>query len=71
MIPGTIVYVYIGTTLGNIADLAAGNTGEDQTAQNVLLIVGSILALVAIIYVSIMARKKVNEILKEKEEKER
>ena len=24
MIPGTIVYVYIGTTIGNVADLASG-----------------------------------------------
>ena len=31
MIPGTIVYVYIGTTLGNISDIASGGSSNLAT----------------------------------------
>ena len=61
MIPGTIVYVYLGTTLGNISDLAKG--GGSNLATTLLLIIGSVLALISVIYVSIKAKKIVNEII--------
>ena len=53
MIPGTIVYVFVGTTIGSIQDAASGNY-DAGPAGLILLIVGSILACVAIIYVSIV-----------------
>lgn len=61
MFPGTIVYVYIGSTLSNISDVFGG--GGDNKATLILLIVGTVLAFFSIVYISIKAKKIVNEIL--------
>ena len=65
MIPGTIVYVFIGTTISSIADAASGNTSGNENNKILILmliIVGSILACAGIVYVSIVAKKKLKEI---------
>ena len=59
MIPGTIVYVFVGTTISSIAEAASGT--NKSTAALVLLIVGSVLACAGIIWVSIIAKKKLKE----------
>lgn len=59
MLPGTIVYVFVGTTLGSITDAASGNYSAGP-AGLILLIVGSILACFAIIYVSIVVKRYLN-----------
>lgn len=59
MIPGTIVYVFVGTTIGSITDAATGNY-DAGPAGLALLIVGSVLACVAIIYVSYVVKKYLN-----------
>lgn len=64
MIPGTIVYVFVGTTIGNIADAASGNF-EGGTITLVLLIVGTVLAFAAIIYITIVVRTYLNKQLAE------
>lgn len=70
MVPGTIVYVYFGTTVSNISDAASGNF-DGGVLQLVLLIAGSVLAFVGVCYVSYVARKEVKKVLaKQKEEKE-
>jgi len=56
MIPGTIVYVFVGTTISSITDAATGNY-ESSPATLALLIVGSVLACVLIIYISILTKK--------------
>lgn len=63
MIPGTIVYVFVGTTIGNIAEAASGEF-EGGTVTLVLLIVGTILAFVAIVYISIVVKRYLNKQLK-------
>lgn len=60
MIPGTIVYVFVGTTIGNIADAASGEF-EGGTVTLVLLIVGTVLAFVAIVYISIVVKRYLNQ----------
>jgi len=60
MIPGTIVYVFVGTTIGNIADAASGNF-DGGVVTLVLLIVGTILAFAAIVYVTIVVKKYLNK----------
>ena len=67
MIPGTIVYVFIGTTISNIADAVQGNY-ESGTLGLVVLIVGSILGLIAIIYISIVVKRYLNKALIEENE---
>lgn len=67
MIPGTAVYVFIGTTISNIADAAAGKY-EKGTAFLVLVIVGTILAFVAIIYISYVVKKYLDKTLEEQKD---
>ena len=67
MIPGTIVYVYFGTTISNISDAASGNF-EGGILQLVLLIVGTFLAFIAVVYVSWVAKKEIKKVLKKNEE---
>ena len=59
ILPGTIVYVFIGTTIGSITDAATGNY-DAGPAGLILLIVGSVLACVAIVYISIVVKKYLN-----------
>jgi len=61
MLPGTIVYVFIGTTISSITEAASGSTnGENNTLILVLFIVGSVLACGGIIWVSVVAKKHLN-----------
>ena len=62
MIPGTIVYVFIGTTISNLADAVAGKY-ESGTLGLVVLIVGTVLAFAAIVYVSIVVKRYLNKTL--------
>lgn len=59
MLPGTIVYVFVGTTIGSITDAASGNYSAGPAGLT-LLIVGSILACVAIVYISIVVKRYLN-----------
>jgi len=56
MIPGTIVYVFVGSTLGSITQAATGDF-SGGAATIVLLIVGCILACGAIIWISIVVKR--------------
>ena len=62
MIPGTVVYVYIGSTLNSITQASQGQF-DSNTATLVLLIVGSVLAFLGIIVVSVVAKRKIDYIL--------
>ena len=64
MIPGTIAYVFVGTTIGSIQDAATGNY-DATTIKLVFLIVGSILACAAIIYISIVVKRILNKAMEE------
>ena len=66
MLPGTVVYVFIGTTISDIADAASGNN-DQKTLVLVLFIVGSILACAGIMWVSFVAKRYLHEALAEKE----
>ena len=69
MIPGTIVYVFVGTTISNISAAASGDF-EGGTATLVLLIVGTVLAFAAIIYVTIVVKRYLNKQLAENKDEE-
>ena len=66
MIPGTLTYVFIGTTISDIADAVQGKN-DQGTLIFVLLIVGSILACIGIIQVSIVAKRYLNELIKQQQ----
>ena len=59
MIPGTVVYVFLGTTISNIADAASGNY-EQGTASLIFIIVGTALAFAAIVYITVVVRRYLN-----------
>lgn len=70
MIPGVVVYVYFGSALSSVTDAINGNF-DGGWLSLVLLIGGSILALVAIIITSWVIKRAIWKILKENKEKKR
>jgi len=60
MFPGTIMYVYFGTAIKNLADLAAGRF-EGGTEQKVLLGVGFLATVIVTIYITRLARAAIRE----------
>jgi len=60
MLPGTILYVYLGSAAQNLAALAAGKT-RGSTAQNLLLLMGLVATVLVVAWVTRTARKFVNE----------
>lgn len=67
MIPGIILYVYLGAIAGNLAMIGSVNTTmnqEAQTAQWGLRIVGLIATVVVTLYVTRLARKALQDSVK-------
>jgi uncharacterized membrane protein YdjX (TVP38/TMEM64 family) len=60
MMPGTLLYVWIGAAAGEITTQAAG-TAETNMAKNVLLVVGLALTAVVTVYISKIASKAIKE----------
>jgi len=70
MIPGITIYCYFGSAISNVADVVQGKF-EGGALQIVVLIVGSIFAVVAVIIVSCMAKRAISKVLKEDKEKKK
>lgn len=60
MLPGTIMYVYIGSLAGDLATLGTGN-GSATTAQWVLRVVGLLATVAVTVYVTRIARGALEE----------
>ena len=60
MIPGTIMYVYIGSLAGSIATIG-GETNANPVAQWAIRIIGFIATVAVTLYVTKIARKALNE----------
>lgn len=69
MIPATIVYCYIGTTLSDIVVIVNGEY-EGGPATLILFIVGLIATVVVVILITYFAKVKISKIIKEIEDKE-
>ena len=69
MIPGTIMYVYIGSLAGNIATIG-GETQPDANpvAQWAIRIIGFVATVAVTLYVTKIARKALNESIETTEE---
>ena len=61
MIPGTLLYVYIGSVVGDLAALAAGETGGQDTAQRIFFIAGLLVTAVVTVFVTRVARRALAE----------
>jgi uncharacterized membrane protein YdjX (TVP38/TMEM64 family) len=57
MIPGTIMYVYIGSLAGSIATIGTETSGANPIAQWAIRIVGFIATVAVTVYVTKIARK--------------
>lgn len=61
MMPGTVMYVYLGSLAGNLATLGSGDTPENQMAQWTLRIIGLLATVGVTVYVTKIAQKALNE----------
>jgi uncharacterized membrane protein YdjX (TVP38/TMEM64 family) len=66
MLPGTVLYVYIGSTIGSLADLAAGNL-HGGTAQTALKWVGFAVTILVTVLITRIARKALKDVSPPKE----
>ncbi len=60
MLPGTLMYVYLGSALKSLADVAAG-APKSGTPQTVFFVAGLMMAVVATVVVTRVARRALNE----------
>lgn len=61
MLPGTIMYVYIGSLAGSLATLGGENQPSDPVIQWTIRIVGFIATVAVTLYVTKIARRALNE----------
>ncbi len=61
MIPGTIMYVYIGSLAGNLATLGAGTAEANPIAQWAIRIIGFIATVAVTVYVTKVAKKALDD----------
>ncbi|GAB4527345.1 MAG: hypothetical protein Tsb0014_08020 [Pleurocapsa sp.] len=61
MIPGTIMYVYIGSLAGSIATIGGANQPSNPTITWVIRIIGFIATVAVTLYVTKIARKALDE----------
>ncbi len=65
MIPGTIMYVYIGSLAGNIATLGSGVRPSNPTITWAIRIIGFLATVAVTVYVTRVARKALDESIAE------
>jgi len=73
MIPGTIMYVYLGSLVGNLATLGTGQATESPEAemiQWIIRIIGLFATVAVTLYVTRIARKALQESLPDQPESE-
>lgn len=61
ILPGTIMYVYLGSLAGNLATLGAGEQPSNPTVQWTIRIIGFIATVAVTVYVTKIARKALDE----------
>ena len=62
MLPATVLYVYSGRVIGDVAALAGGATPQHGTSQYILLAVGLMATLAVAILVTRIARRALSEL---------
>ena len=69
MMPGTVLYVYIGTAIGSLADLGEGGR-ERSTTEWAFYGIGLLATIVVTVFITKIARKALAEAIEEKAETE-
>ena len=62
MLPGTVMYVYLGSAVKNLADLAAGNV-EGGVGQQVLFGVGLAATIAVTVVITRIAQRALNAVV--------
>jgi len=74
MIPGTVAYVFIGSSTAGLLGTAENDGGEDSGGNSnnlvttIVLVVGSVATVIAVVLITIAARRALQRVLKEAEE---
>ena len=68
MLPATVVYVYIGTTLSDLAQIISGDIDRDPLTIS-LFCVGLIATIIALVIVTYFAGKQIKKVLADAKEK--
>jgi uncharacterized membrane protein YdjX (TVP38/TMEM64 family) len=63
MLPGTALYVYIGSLVTSASELASGTRPSSGVAGRVLLVVGLVATLAVVVLVTRIARKALKQAL--------
>jgi len=61
MLPGTVLYVFLGASAGSLADSA--NSGDNITVTIIVIVVGVVFGIAAIAATSYYAKKELNRVL--------
>ena len=71
MIPATVLYVFLGTTLSDISEAATGEVSwKDDKRIIAFVIFGCITAIAAICWVSIVAKRHLKKALDDQKKRE-
>jgi uncharacterized membrane protein YdjX (TVP38/TMEM64 family) len=65
MIPGTIMYVYIGSLAGSLAMIGTANQPTNPTAEWIIRIIGFVATVAVTLYVTRIARKALTDAVSE------
>lgn len=68
MIPGTVLFVFLGASAGGLAESA--NSGSDPTVTIIVVVVGTVLGITTIWLTTRYARKELNRILEDRRREE-
>jgi len=69
MLPGTVMYVYLGSALKSLAAVAAGGP-QGSTLQNVFFVIGLLVTVVVTVVITRIARRALNNAVAEHQTKE-
>jgi len=64
ILPGTILYVFLGASAGSLADSAS--SGQNSTVTIVIIVVGAVFGILAVYLTTRYARKELNRVLEER-----
>lgn len=73
-IPGTVAYVFIGTTASSLVgddDAEEDDDGSSVQVRLIVIIVGAIATVIAVVLISIYAKRALNKVLEEGQKEER
>lgn len=66
ILPGSILYVFLGASAGSLADSAS--SGDNPTVTIIVIVVGAVFGIFAIVLTSIYAKRELNRVIAEREE---